>query len=333
MQENLLTGQRLQKLKGILNNFLFFLLVSCGGGSEHNDDARSQQNSVTALETNSIVIPLAEGAEDLQAKDKLNYQVVSSRELVADGISGIDTYELIRNFGGPRSLETPDLYPINHPLMRHIVEDTDQSVGHHFVFKLHRDIDRDRDREEIMDRQRNEIKTYAQSEDAVKGFEHEIVILTWKFFIPAELSLSTRFTHFFQLKAVGGNDSQPILTLTGNNESDGDGYEIRHSPHEYDVELARVSRSKLDARWMRAYVRVKLSNEGNLRLIVSDLLSEEIVFDIKRENIDMWRGTSAAHFVRPKWGIYRSLSDSFNLRPQEEIVRFADFQISKVKTR
>ena len=79
-------------------------------------------------------------------------------------------------------------------------------------------------------------------------------------------------------------------------------------------------------------MRVQFSNEGNLRLIVGDLLTEEVVFDLERENIDMWRGTSTEHFVRPKWGIYRSLADSYNLRQQEEIVKFADFEISKGKT-
>ncbi|MBV32492.1 MAG: hypothetical protein CMK36_03500 [Porticoccaceae bacterium] len=321
----------MRRVKNISYQFLFLLLMSCGGGYELSEEPLTQK-SITPSEIESAINAEAEHTQDLIVRDKLNYQVTSLRTLMSDGISGVDTYELIRNFGGPGAIETPDLYPINHPFVRHIIEDTNESVGNHFVFKLHRDIDRDRDREEITDRQRNEIKTYAQSEDAVKGFEDEIVIFTWKFYIPAELSLSTRFTHFFQLKAVGGNDSHPILTLTGNNQSGGDGYEIRHSPHNYDTELARVPRSKLDARWMRAYVRVQFSNEGNLRMIVGDLLTEEVVFDLERENIDMWRGTSSEHFVRPKWGIYRSLADSYNLRQQEEIVKFADFEISKGKT-
>ena len=85
-------------------------------------------------------------------------------------------------------------------------------AGNHFAFIIHRDIDIDRDRVDIVDRQRNEIKTYDQSEEAVKGFEGETFVYRWKFKINAEMEVSTRFTHFFQLKAVGGDDSQPIIT-------------------------------------------------------------------------------------------------------------------------
>ena len=92
-----------------------------------------------------------------------------------------------------------DLYAINHPGVRHIYEDSDGTVGNHFVFIIHRDIDIDRDRVENDDRQRNEIKTYGGSEEAVKGYENETFVYRWKFRINPDMEVSTRFTHLFQL--------------------------------------------------------------------------------------------------------------------------------------
>ena len=46
--------------------------------------------------------------------------------LQADGPDrGLKAYELIKKFAGKRSIESPDLYPENHPEIQHIYEETD----------------------------------------------------------------------------------------------------------------------------------------------------------------------------------------------------------------
>ena len=65
--------------------------------------------------------------------------------------------------------------------------------------------------------------------------------------------------------------------------------------------------------------------------MLTRMRDEQILFDIDRSGLDMWRGLDSDHFVRPKWGIYRSLRDADNLRPEEEIVRFANFEVSKLE--
>lgn len=263
--------------------------------------------------------------------DSVQFTVLTTRTLDADGDQiGLDTYDLIRAFGGPRPIEAPDLYPINHPEVRHIYEDTDATVGNHFVFIIHRDIDIDRDRVDITDRQRNEIKTYAGSEEAVKGYENETFIYRWKFRINDAMEVSTRFSHFFQLKAVGGPDSQPILTISGAERSGEDSIEVRHSPlQEYTI-LEGTSWSSVVGEWLEAYCRVTFSDSGDLRLIVTRMRDDAVIFDIDEQGLDLWRGETASHFVRPKWGIYRSILDWDNLRPDEEDVRFANFSVSEV---
>ena len=263
--------------------------------------------------------------------DEVDFTVLTTRTLDADGdMMGLDTYDLIRAFGGPNPIEAPDLYPINHPGVRHIYEDTDATVGNHFVFIIHRDIDIDRDRVENDDRQRNEIKTYASSEEAVKGFENETFIYRWKFRINADMEVSTRFSHFFQLKAVGGSDSQPILTISGAERSGEDGIEVRHSPLLDTTILDRTDWGMVTGEWLEAYCRVTFAESGDLRLIVTRMRDDEVIFDIDEQGLDLWRGEVPSHFVRPKWGIYRSILDLDNLRPDEENVRFANFSVSEV---
>ncbi len=270
---------------------------------------------------------------DLVNADLQAYTEVESRTLDADGVGvGLDAYDLVRQLGGTNAIEAPDLYPVNHPASAHIYESHEAGVGNHFVFVIHRDIDIDRDRLDITDRQRNEIKTYASSEDAVKGFEGETMAFQWKFRINSDMEVSKNFSHFFQLKAVGGDDSQPVLTLTGNERSGEDGIEIRHSPLQADVILDRIDWSQVTGEWVEVYCRATFSDQGSMRLIAGRMSDQQILFDVTETNIDMWRGESVEDFVRPKWGIYRSLLDSGNLRPEEEDVKFANFSIRKLQS-
>ena len=266
--------------------------------------------------------------------DSVGYTELTNRTLDADGdMSGLDAYDLIRDFGGdhvPGPIEAPDLYPINHPAVKHIYEDFDATVGNHFVFIIHRDIDIDRDVVENDDRQRNEIKTYDKSEEAVLGFENETFVYRWKFRINSSMEVSTRFSHFFQLKAVGGDTSHPILTISGAERSGEDGIEVRYSPLQADTILQRTDWSRVTGEWLEAYCRVTFAESGDLRLIVTRMRDDAVIFDIDERGLDLWRGENASHFVRPKWGIYRSVFDWGNLRPDEEIVRFANFSVSEV---
>jgi len=263
--------------------------------------------------------------------DEARYTVLTTRTLDADGDQvGLDAYDLIRAFAGPNPIESPDLYPINHPGVRHIVEDTDAIVGNHFVFKIHRDIDIDRDRVANDDRQRNEIKTYSSSSDDVKGFENETFVYRWKFRINSSMEVSRRFTHLFQLKAVGGDDSHPVLTISGAERSGEDGIEVRYSPLQQDTILQRQSWGLVTGEWLDAYCRVTFAESGDLRLIVTRMSDDRVIFDIDETGLDLWRGEDPGHFVRPKWGIYRSILDGDNLRADEETVRFANFSISEV---
>lgn len=259
------------------------------------------------------------------------YKTLVSRELKADGPEkGRSAYELIRQFAGPRSIESPDLYVSNHPGKPHIFEDSDTTVGPHFVFVTHRDHDMDRGRVEITDRQRNEIKIYRDSDAVLKAEEGQSFVYSWKFKLDKNISVSKRFTHFFQLKAVGGQASHPIVTLSGNLREGSNGMELRHSPRVKDTVLARTDLNSFFDEWVDVYCRVTFSEKGALRFVATRLRDGAVLLEVGENRLDLWRGTSKEHFVRPKWGIYRSLLDRGRLN-KEDSVRFADFLINRIE--
>ena len=249
--------------------------------------------------------------------------------LDSDGPDGVETYTLIRSVFGPEAIEAPDLYPNNHPGIPHLREDRDTVVGNHFVFLLHRDSDRDRDTYPgTSDRQRNEIKTYEGSAENLKAREGETFLLTWKFKINPAMPVSRNFTHLFQLKGVGGDEQQPLVTFTGEKKNDVDVFEVRFSPGSgaADQFLATLPWVTVRGQWIAATVQATFGQTGALsvRLVGEDGLA---ILNFSQTGIDLWRGGS---FIRPKWGIYRSLADATNLSADEEDVRFHRFSISKL---
>lgn len=67
----------------------------------------------------------------------------------------------------------------------------------------------------------------------------------------------------------------------------------------------------------------KYSANGSYSIELTDTLNEESLSTYTSDNRVNWR--PGGEFVRPMWGIYRSLIYANDLR--DERVRFADFQI------
>lgn len=261
----------------------------------------------------------------------VNYQVVSERKLNADGLDkGLDSYQLIKHFAGEKSIESPDLYHNNHPEKRHIYEATDDIVGDHFVFTLHKDHDRDRDVASIKDRQRNEIKGYDGSSRDLKAFKHDIFVYSWKFKLNQDITLSKNFAHFFQLKAVDGGEGAPILTISGR-DNKGEWLEVIHRIHGETAKLKKIPLRPFKGRWLQIDCFVDYRNNGQLTLHITDIVNKQRLLDLSLNELDMLRGESSGDFVRPKWGIYRSLRSQDMLRADEEKVFFADFIVQRLR--
>ena len=297
-----------------------------------------------SVRNETTITPLSSTAPFISTLTNNNFKTISSRTVSADGVNtGLSAYQLITKSFGKKTIESPDLYSGNHTEVEHIIEDTDSVVGNHFVFLAHRDLDKDRDKSSI-DRQRNEIKTFGRSDPTLLGYQGETVQYQWRFKVSADMELSRKFSHFFQIKAknasennANGNDEQPIITISGAQHPRlGNELQVRYNAGskpsgertkgEY---LARVDWNLITDEWVEVLVQVTYAEQGEFSLVLTRIRDDAVILDINKTNIDTWRGNDEGDFARPKWGIYRSIADKQSLRAEEEQVRFVDFTIRK----
>jgi hypothetical protein len=174
----------------------------------------------------------------------------------------------------------------------------------------------------MFDRQRMEIKTYDQSPENLIGRYGETVIYKWKFRVPAGFKPSSSFTHIHQIKAVGGNDDDPIFTLTPRKGSPNKVELI----HNNKTKAAIVNLSLFEGAWVEAVEKIKIDSlHGTYSITVKKVSDGTTVLSYSNNNLMTIRSDNT--FIRPKWGIYRSLNNQADLR--DEAVRFAAFSIAE----
>ena len=244
--------------------------------------------------------------------------------LKADGPGG--TYELITSVLAPGAnpIETPDC---SHPTFGdHIDEIFDNDLNTN-VFRFHIHVDPDNDRCIKFDRQRNEIKSYDKSPDKLLGVESEKVVYKWKFKLQSGFQSSPNFTHIHQLKSVGGNyESMPMYTLTTRKGSP-DQLELRYAETDSQTTLKKTDLSPFVDTWLEVTETITYDTSGSYEIEIKKVSDNSILFEYANNAIMNWR--PGADFVRPKWGIYRSLINKQDL--QDEEVLFADFNIMEIE--
>ena len=204
---------------------------------------------------------------------------------------------------------------------RHVVEVWDSELNQ-YVFEFYIHVTPDNDRCINFDRQRMEIKTYDKSPANLIGIPGETVTYKWKFRLPAGFQPSNYFTHIHQIKAVGGNDSDPIFTLTPRKGS----VNKMELIHNNQTKVAIVNLSLFEGNWVEATEQVKIDNLHGTYSITIKKVSDGTTI-LSYSNNDLMTIRSDNTFIRPKWGIYRSLNYPADLR--DEAVRFAGFSITE----
>ena len=242
--------------------------------------------------------------------------------LEADGLD--NTYELITSKLAPNynPIEVPDCGHSNFG--RHIDEIFDSELNKN-VFRFFIHTGEDDDRCINFDRQRNEIKTYNQSPDSLLAVEGEIVRYQWKFKLPDGFQSSPKFTHIHQLKAVGGDESSmPLITLTTRKNTP-DELELRYAETTSATTLKEVDLAPFIGTWCEVTETVTFGESGTYDIEIKKIADNSVLFSYTNNSIRMWK--TDAEFIRPKWGIYRSLIYQDDLRDEE--VLFADFSIEE----
>lgn len=265
--------------------------------------------------------------------------------LNADGPG--NTYELINSAFAPNGnvIESPDLTNGSHSSFgRHIAEVFDTDLNK-YVFEFYAHIDTgatavlDNDISTLsIDRQRVEIKTYASSPNNLKGTLGETITYKWRFKVPVGFQPSANFTHLHQIKAVDGDDDSPIFTLTARKGTpnkmqliyvaDGNG------SNEYK---SQINLSLFEGIWVDVVETIKVGTgtSGTYAITIKKVSDATVLMSYTNNSIQTIR-TAATDpvfpqvpnsFIRPKWGIYRSLLDVASLR--DDSIRFSNFSIAE----
>jgi hypothetical protein len=252
-------------------------------------------------------------------------------ELQANLESKLSAVEQIKARFGKYSIESP-IHTLKHGGIKfdHIGFVKDAELGNAFIFSLRRDIDGDRDKiwPKGKERQRIEIKGYQSSPDLMKGKYAENHLIQWYLKIDKDFRINKEFCHFFQLKAVGNkNVDAPVLTLSGVTDQGKPQLQLQWWTSDESGRVFLTEWEECKNKWLRCECKVNYAKNGSIDF---SLRSLDGVIDLKKQlkNLQTWR--DGFDFVRPKWGIYRSLAkERDKLNPQDQI-RMNNFSIQKL---
>lgn len=257
--------------------------------------------------------------------------------LIADGNSDA-TYRLIRASG--YNHEAPDSsrsHASKH--FQHITQTMDKELGKPvFVFHIHANIDDDRGKAGITDRQRNEIKTDGKSPRNMVGQEGETITMRWKFKLPKGFITTKKFSHIHQLKGIDNKQGTaavgaPLITLTCYSKGN-KGMQVlrlRYDNRNADgsVTLVETDLAPLLGQWVEVEETATFGEKGSYSVVIRKVKGGGELFSYRNDNLDMWR--TGCTGIRPKWGIYRYLGNNREWASQlrDEQLLFADFSIEK----
>ncbi|NDP26128.1 MAG: hypothetical protein GZ087_01690 [Flavobacterium sp.] len=256
----------------------------------------------------------------------------SQAVLKADGPG--NTYELINSVLAPgkSAVESPDNMALgNHTSFgKHIEEIWDADLKENvFEFYSHINyVNADKtittDNEPVGDvdeKQRVEIKSFEPSPDNLKGTLGETILYQWKFKLPKGFQPSSNFTHLHQIKAVGGDQNMPIFTLSAKKGIENQ-FNVVHNNKDI---VASMNLSDLEGVWVQITEVIKVGANGTYSIAINRVKDGKELLSYSNPNIETIRPDNT--FIRPKWGIYRSLKKMEDLKT--ESVRFADFSITE----
>ncbi len=265
-------------------------------------------------------------------------ELSTNAQAILDANGPGKTYELIDSILAPISypaIESPDQSGGTHiSFGRHIVEVWDTTLKKYvFEFYIHALIDNDVATQDT-DRQRVEIKTYAPSPDSVKGKQGDLMTFKWMFRLPKGFQPSLNFTHIHQIKGVGGDDNDPIFTLSPVIVSGTPKLCVRYvsdsiqsnSSNSFTL-LTSSNLSKFLGVWLQVTEVIKFDSTtaGSYSIKITKVGDTAVLLKYNSTAIKTIRASNT--FARPKWGIYRSILSPSYLR--DDSLRLAHITIYK----
>ena len=255
----------------------------------------------------------------------LEKEIIQNNAVILKADGPGNTYDLITSVLAPGNnpIEVPDC---NHSEFGNHIDEVFDSELNENIFRFYIHTTPDNDRCLNFDRQRNEIKTYDKSPDNLLGIENETVVYKWLFKLPEGFQSSPNFTHLHQLKSVGGDfSSMPMYTLTTRKGSP-DRLELRYAETDTQITLKQTDLATLIDVWLEVTETISYGASGTYAISIKKVIDGTVLFEYTNNDIINWRPEGT--FVRPKWGIYRSLLNAQDLR--DETILFANFSVEEL---
>jgi hypothetical protein len=192
----------------------------------------------------------------------------------------------------------------SHPGVKHIFAEPDQ---YRFVMHV-----RDRDGS---DRQRQEVRAIKSGGTRIDMHKNETWRYNYQMYIPDTLKGTTNFTHIFQVKH--SNVGSPVVTISLGRSGSNERIEMRMYGSG-GATIGSTNLAPLRNKWIDIEIEIKVadgSKNGSLRFQIQD--AGKTIVNASHAG-DTWLGGDEAH---PKWGIYRSIKDSGQLRDTYLLLR------------
>jgi hypothetical protein len=126
------------------------------------------------------------------------------------------------------------------------------TVARVFKFELHREDCDPTAPTTKPTKSRNEIKVYAKSPKLLKGYEGDTMEYKWWFYVDPNMTVTSRFTHIFQIKAVGGDTQKPLATITVVDKGTGSEPQLQVRSAAYSIANPEWARTNMTGESVRA---------------------------------------------------------------------------------
>lgn len=251
--------------------------------------------------------------------------IVSADDPSPDPADPNPTYTVIQQALGRGAVTTPDC---THPAFGpHITREPDAALGQVFVFHSH--VTPDGDACYVTNHPRNEIKVDSSSSEYLKVYRYDSVRYRWQFRLPEGFQSSYNFTYIHQVKAVDGDFVIPLIAFNLQKGRNGqpDTFAVNHADSNgVRTTLARVDVAPFLGEWVEASEEITADTHGRYRVTLTRLRDGQVLAAYQSNDIDMWRFAGTT-FIRPKWGLYRSVDNPQYLR--DEAMRFKSFCLAR----
>jgi hypothetical protein len=154
------------------------------------------------------------------------------------------------------------------------------------------------------DRQRNEVKGMRTGggDSYLKILEDQTWRISYQMYIPTTLDSTTGFSHIAQMKVPGSG--APLYTMSLPISGGTPKINVRYwDEAEQTHEVGNTNLAPIQGRWVDTTFEFKASDNGYLRWTLKD--GSTTLVDKRLDGTDLWRGDD--EYLRPKWGIYRSI--------------------------